>query len=57
VLYGLSPAADPRELFPQRTPIAGLFQAGQTSYPGYGVAPAAMSGIFAAEALMKTENM
>lgn len=56
-LYGLSPAADPRELFSHRSSIAGLYQAGQTSYPGYGVAPAAMSGIFAAEALMKAENM
>ncbi len=56
-LYGLSPAADPRALFTHNTPILGLYQAGQTTYPGYGVAPAAMSGIFAAEALMKTENM
>lgn len=53
-LYGLSPAADPRTLFPHNPPIAGLYQAGQTTYPGYGLSPAAMSGIFAAEALMKT---
>jgi len=53
-LYGLSPAADPRTLFPHNPPIAGLYQAGQTTYPGYGLGPAAMSGIFAAEALMKT---
>jgi phytoene dehydrogenase-like protein len=56
-LYGLSPAVDPRALFPHNPPILGLYQAGQTTYPGYGVGPAAMSGIFAAEALMKTKNM
>jgi phytoene desaturase len=53
-LYGLSPAADPRAQFPHKTPIEGLFQAGQTTYPGYGVGTAAMSGVFAAEPLMKT---
>lgn len=53
-VYGLSPAADPRTQFPHKTPIEGLFQAGQTTYPGFGVGTAAMSGIFAAEALMKT---
>jgi len=35
--------------------INGLYQAGQTTYPGYGVSSAAMSGILAAEALIKTE--
>jgi phytoene dehydrogenase-like protein len=53
-LYGLSPAADPRAQFPHKTPIAGLFQAGQTTYPGYGVGTAATSGVVAAKALMKT---
>jgi len=56
-LYGLSPAVDPRALFPHNPPIPGLYQAGQTTYPGYGVGPAAMSGILAAEALMQRENM
>ncbi len=51
-VYGLSPAADPRAQFPHKTPVEGLFQAGQTTYPGYGVGPATMSGVFAAEALM-----
>ncbi len=55
-LYGLSPAVDPRALFPHNPSIPGLYQAGQTTYPGYGVASAAMSGIFAAERLMKAEN-
>jgi phytoene desaturase len=41
----------PREQFPHTTPLAGLFLAGQTTFPGYGVGAAMMSGIFAAEAL------
>jgi phytoene desaturase len=53
-LYGLSPAADPRAQFPHQTPLEGLFQAGQTTYPGFGVSTAALSGIFAAQALLKT---
>ena len=51
-VYGLSPAAPPAAQFPHRTPVEGLFQAGQTTYPGFGVAPAMMSGILAAEALV-----
>ncbi len=50
-LYGLSPVVTPREQFPHTTPIAGLFLAGQTTFPGYGVGAAMMSGIFAAHAL------
>jgi len=52
-LYGLSPAATPRELFPHVPTIPGLFLAGQTTFPGYGVGAAMMSGIFAAEALVQ----
>ena len=52
-IYGLSPAADFRAQFPHASQIPGLYQAGQTTYPGFGVAPAAMSGIFAADALME----
>ena len=52
-LYGLSPAVTPREQFPHASPIPGLFLAGQTTFPGYGVGTAMMSGIFAAEALMR----
>lgn len=55
--YGLSPMADPRAQFSHNSPIRGLFQAGQTTFPGYGVSSAAMSGILAAETLMKTENV
>lgn len=32
--------------------VAGLYQCGQTTYPGYSVARSAMSGILAAEALL-----
>lgn len=52
-IYGLSPAADPRALFPHNPPIRGLYLAGQTTFPGYGVVSAAMSGIFAADELVK----
>lgn len=55
-LYGLSPAA-PGAQFPHATPIPGLYQAGQTTYPGFGVPQAAMSGIFAADKLMEGENI
>ncbi|MEW5942377.1 MAG: NAD(P)/FAD-dependent oxidoreductase [Pseudomonadota bacterium] len=52
-LYGLSPVAGLRALYPHRSPVPGLYQAGQTTWPGFGVGPAAMSGIFAAEALIE----
>lgn len=51
-VYGLSPAAGPTAQFPHRTPIRGLLQAGQTTYPGYGTSTAIWSGIFAAQALL-----
>ncbi len=52
-LYGLSPAASPLAMFPQRTQIRGLFLAGQTTYPGYGVSAATMSGVLAAEQIAR----
>lgn len=55
--YGLSPIADPRAQFSHDSTIRRLYQAGQTTYPGYGVSSASMSGILAAETLMKMENM
>lgn len=48
-IYGLSPAVDARALFSHKSPIPALYLAGQTTYPGYGVAPAMLSGIFAAD--------
>lgn len=48
-LYGLSPLASPATLFKYRSPIRGLYQAGQTTWPGFGVASAGLSGVMAAE--------
>jgi phytoene dehydrogenase-like protein len=52
-LYGISPVAGPAALFKHRTPIHGLYQAGQTTWPGFGVVGAGMSGVFAAESLRR----
>lgn len=54
-LYGLAPTATPAALFNHRTPICGLYQAGQTTWPGFGVSGAGLSGVFAAETLMRNE--
>ena len=54
-LYGLSPLASPARLFEYRTPIRALYQAGQTSWPGFGVASAGLSGVMAADALIHDE--
>lgn len=54
-LYGLSPLASPAVMFKYRNPIRALYQAGQTTWPGFGVASAAMSGVMAAEALCRDE--
>lgn len=48
-LYGLSPLGSPAALFEYRSPIRGLYQAGQTTWPGFGVASAGLSGVMAAE--------
>jgi phytoene desaturase len=56
-VYGLSPTAGPQVQFAHETPVGGLFQAGQTTYPGYGVSAAAMSGILAAEALIRRSRL
>jgi phytoene desaturase len=56
-IYGLSGTADFRAQFLHASGIPRLYQAGQTTYPGFGVGPAAMSGIFAAELLMETEKI
>jgi phytoene dehydrogenase-like protein len=54
-LYGLSPVATPASMFKYRTPIRALYQAGQTTWPGFGVASAGMSGLIAAEALIRDD--
>lgn len=56
-LYGLSPLASPASLFQYRSPIRALYQAGQTTWPGFGVASAGLSGIMAAEALLHEQLM
>lgn len=55
-LYGLAPTAGPAALFKHRTPIRGLYQAGQTTWPGFGVVGAGLSGVFAAETLIRDES-
>lgn len=52
-LYGLAPLAGPGAMFAHRTAIRGLYQAGQTTWPGFGVASAGLSGLMAAEALLR----
>jgi phytoene desaturase len=56
-LYGLSPVAGPATLFKHRTPIHSLYQAGQTTWPGFGVVGAGLSGVFAAETLIRNESL
>jgi phytoene desaturase len=56
-LYGLSPSAGPAALFKHRTPIRGLYQAGQTTWPGFGVVGAGLSGVFAAGTLIRDESL
>jgi phytoene dehydrogenase-like protein len=56
-LYGLSPVAGPAALFKHCSPIRGLYQAGQTTWPGFGVIGAGMSGVFAAETLIRNESL
>lgn len=54
-LYGLSPLAGPAAMFKHRSPIRALYQAGQTTWPGFGVASAGLSGVMAAQALIHDE--
>jgi phytoene dehydrogenase-like protein len=53
-LYGLSPATSPLDQFSHTSPLPGLFLAGQTTYPGFGVGPASISGILSAKALLES---
>ncbi|MBI5878300.1 MAG: FAD-dependent oxidoreductase [Chloroflexi bacterium] len=56
-IYGLSPNAALSAQFPHDSSIRGLVQAGQTTYPGFGVSSAAMSGVLAAETLMRAARL
>lgn len=52
-LYGIAPGAAPDRFFPHRTRIKGLYLAGQTTFPGFGVPSAMISGIQASDALLR----
>jgi len=52
-VYGLSPAVAPTSYFPYKTSVPGLYLAGQTTFPGFGVGSSSISGILAAEALIQ----
>ncbi|UNP29603.1 phytoene desaturase family protein [Lysobacter gummosus] len=52
-LYGIAPGAAPGQFFPHSTRIQGLYLAGQTTFPGYGVPSAMLSGIQASDALLR----
>lgn len=52
-IYGVSAAKGLTGLFPHKTPIEGLYLAGQTTYPGLGVPTSALSGIHAGKTLMQ----
>ena len=56
-LYGMAPGVPPSAFFPHRTPLVGLYLGGQTTFPGYGVAPALLSGIQAVEALLRDQGV
>ncbi|SOY92620.1 putative amine oxydase, deshydrogenase; Phytoene dehydrogenase [Cupriavidus taiwanensis] len=51
-LYGIAPGSPPHRFLPHRTPISGLYLGGQTTFPGYGVPSAMLSGIQSAESLV-----
>lgn len=55
-IYGVSPTVGALGLFSHRSPIPGLFLAGQTTYPGFGIPTAALSGIYSAEALLSARR-
>lgn len=52
-IYGISASQGLTALFPHKTPIEGLYLAGQTTYPGLGVPTAALSGIHAGKILLQ----
>ena len=56
-IYGLSPLAGPTALFKYHSPIRGLYLAGQTTWPGFGIGGAGISGVLAAEALLRDESL
>nr|WP_193086829.1 FAD-dependent oxidoreductase [Advenella sp. FME57] len=55
-LYGVAPGTPPHHFFPHRSGIGGLYLAGQTTFPGYGVSTAVWSGIQAAHAMIQDKQ-
>lgn len=55
-LYGIAPGANPALYFPHRTSLPGLYLAGQTTFPGFGVPSAMYSGLQAAEGLLAADR-
>ncbi|MFC4762883.1 phytoene desaturase family protein [Dyella koreensis] len=51
-LYGVAPGTNPNLYFPHRTALQGLYLAGQTTFPGFGVPSAMFSGLQAAACLL-----
>ncbi len=56
-IYGVSAAKGLTGLFPHKTPITGLYLAGQTTFPGLGVPTAALSGIHASNILLRDYHL
>nr|WP_199043318.1 NAD(P)/FAD-dependent oxidoreductase [Dyella sp. ASV24] len=52
-LYGVAPGANPNAYFAHRTPLSGLYLAGQTTFPGFGVPAALYSGLQTAGVMMR----
>jgi phytoene desaturase len=55
-LYGIAPGANPNTFFPHRTALPGLYLAGQTTFPGFGVPTAMYSGLQAATSLLAAKR-
>ncbi|MFD1559753.1 phytoene desaturase family protein [Paraburkholderia silviterrae] len=55
-LYGIAPGASPNAYFPHRTALPGLHLAGQTTFPGFGVPTAMLSGLQAAASLLAADH-
>jgi phytoene desaturase len=55
-LYGIAPGANPNAYFPHRTALPGLYLAGQTTFPGFGVPTAMFSGLQAAASLLTAKR-
>lgn len=55
-LYGVAPGANPNTYFPHRSGVPGLHLAGQTTFPGFGVPSAMLSGLQAAEGFLEASR-